>query len=154
MKSPVAILLVIISIVAGCALGLGVFVFGYAQGTSYLTNDSAACANCHVMQRHLDAWTKSSHGKFAQCNDCHAPHGTVGKYACKTRNGILHSLAFTTGNFPDRIIMHDYNRGVVEQNCRHCHQNFVHAIESLSADDADNVIACLHCHSTVGHDSP
>ena len=30
-------------------------------GASYLTDDPAACANCHVMQEHFDAWPRSSH---------------------------------------------------------------------------------------------
>ncbi|NNL86596.1 MAG: cytochrome c nitrite reductase small subunit [Myxococcales bacterium] len=153
--SPTAFLVLTTAVLFGSALGLGVFLFGYAQGTSYLSDNSAACANCHVMQRHLDAWTKSSHGKFTQCNDCHAPHGVVGKYVCKIRNGFFHSLAFTTGEFPHRIIMHDYNRRVVESSCRNCHRDFVHGIDSLSpANGTVQGISCLRCHARVGHDTP
>ena len=35
----------------GLALGVGTFAFYYAKGSSYLGNDPATCANCHVMQR-------------------------------------------------------------------------------------------------------
>lgn len=156
----------------GALFGLGGFTFDYANGTSYLSNNPNACANCHVMQEHLDAWTKSSHGKFATCNDCHAPHDLVGKYYCKARNGLFHSLAFTTGDFPDRILMHDYNRSVVEQSCRDCHSNLVDSITGGS-EMADTVatagvsasgasvhaslntdgVSCLHCHASVGHDT-
>src|SRR5690606_30168056 len=38
--------------------GLGAFTFGYGDGTAYLRNDPEACANCHVMQDHFDAWVK------------------------------------------------------------------------------------------------
>lgn len=158
------------AIAIGAFFGLSGFTFDYAKGTSYLSNDPGVCANCHVMQEHLDAWTKSSHGKFATCNDCHAPHDMVGKYYCKARNGLFHSLAFTTGNFPDRILMHDYNTSVVEQNCRDCHQQLVDQIatglttasaDTTSSNQSTSVhagltadgVSCLHCHKSVGHDT-
>jgi nitrate/TMAO reductase-like tetraheme cytochrome c subunit len=56
-------------IVVGVALGLGFgvasYTFVYAKGWSYLTNDPAACANCHVMQDHYDAWLRWSHRSVA-----------------------------------------------------------------------------------------
>ena len=39
----------------GIAVGLGGYTFVYARGYSYLTNDPAACANCHVMEDHYRA---------------------------------------------------------------------------------------------------
>ncbi|MBX3434629.1 MAG: cytochrome c nitrite reductase small subunit [Pirellulales bacterium] len=142
-------------VLAGGAAGVGLFTFGYADGASYLTNDPQACANCHVMQPHLDAWVKSSHGKFAVCNDCHAPRTSyAAKYYCKARNGFFHSLAFTTGGFPDEIQMHAYNRGVVEANCRRCHAELTHAIDpDPKPGGAIESTSCLHCHRTVGHDT-
>ncbi|WP_197527651.1 cytochrome c nitrite reductase small subunit [Posidoniimonas polymericola] len=137
----------------GAAIGLGAFTFVYAEGASYLTNDPNACANCHVMQGHVDAWVKSSHGKFATCNDCHAPHDLAGKYYCKARNGFFHSLAFTTGDFPENIRITDYNRGVTEQACRYCHADVTHSIEATATGGGQfEELACIRCHSTVGHD--
>jgi len=75
----------------GLILGLGVYTFGYAKGWSYLTNDSRACANCHVMNEQYDGWLKGSHRSVAVCNDCHVPHDFIGKYWTKTRNGMVHS---------------------------------------------------------------
>ena len=46
------------SVVLGMSLGLGLFTFGYARGSSYLTNDPAACANCHIMSEHYAAWAR------------------------------------------------------------------------------------------------
>ena len=63
----------------GLLIGIGSFTFVYAKGYSYLTNDPRACANCHVMQDHFDAWTRSSHRSVAVCNDCHTPPGLVPK---------------------------------------------------------------------------
>ena len=61
------------SLVAACAIGMvtavGGYTFIYAKGYSYLTNDPAACANCHVMEDHYRAWMKSSHRAVAACND-------------------------------------------------------------------------------------
>lgn len=145
---------VAVAVLFGSAAGLGLFTFGYADGAAYLTNRPDACANCHVMKKHLDAWVKSSHGKFATCNDCHAPHDFLGKYACKARNGFFHSLAFTTGNFPDAIRLTAYNRRVVEASCRHCHEPIVDQIDHRPvASGQDEPVSCLHCHTTVGHDT-
>jgi len=150
----VTLLYVVICLLLGATAGVGTFTFGYADGAAYLSNRPEACANCHVMREHLDAWYKSSHGKFAACNDCHAPHDFVGKYYCKSRNGFFHSLAFTTGRFPDQIQMHEYNRGVVEQNCRRCHAQLTHQIDPLpTASGEVETTSCLHCHATVGHDT-
>lgn len=152
--SGLAVLYVVIAVLIGAATGLGLFTFGYADGAAYLTNNAEACANCHVMQKQYDAWLKSSHGKFATCNDCHAPHNFVGKYYCKSRNGFFHSLAFTTGDFPDNMQMHTYNQGVVEENCRRCHQSMTHQIDPLPGPDGKvEVNSCIRCHSHVGHDT-
>jgi cytochrome c nitrite reductase small subunit len=46
-KTRVAI--VVVGMLVGLAVGVGGYTFVYAKGYSYLTNDPAACANCHVM---------------------------------------------------------------------------------------------------------
>lgn len=155
------IIYLLIAVLIGGVAGIGTFTFGYANGASYLKSDSKACANCHVMQGHFDAWVKSSHGKFASCNDCHAPHdGVVSSYYCKARNGFFHSLAFTTGDFAENLQITDYNRKVTEQACRKCHADLVHqidilAIGELGKSNAERIEsnACIRCHSTVGHDT-
>ena len=140
-------------VLVGAAAGLALFAATYADGASYLGSDSSACANCHVMQGHFDAWVKSSHGKFAGCNDCHAPHGSfVAKYASKARNGFFHSLAFTTGWHPENLLITPYNRRIAEGACRSCHEALVHDIDSSTNADQQEPLACTGCHSTVGHD--
>ncbi len=142
---------VITSILIGSSLGAGAFTFDYGQGTSYLSSESETCANCHVMQDHYDAWFKSTHQHVAKCNDCHAPHDFVGKWFCKGRNGLFHSLAFTTQDFHEPIMIHDYNRGVVEDNCRYCHSDFTHTIDSGIGDSSQEPLECIRCHQGVGH---
>lgn len=127
---------------------VGGYTFIYARGYSYMTNDPAACANCHVMENHYRAWTTSSHRAVAVCNDCHTPPGLIPKYAVKAINGFNHSVAFTTGRFPEPLRITEMNHGVTEKACRKCHQPIVDAIEGHSAQEQ---ISCIRCHSTVGH---
>ncbi len=140
-------------LLAGGALGLGSFTLVYARGASYLTDDPAACANCHVMKSHYDAWVKSTHREVAVCNDCHAPHDWLGaKLRVKARNGFHHSLAFTSGRFPDPIMITGANLAVTESACRHCHQDVVHAIDpGPGAAPPARERSCTRCHADVGH---
>src|SRR5262245_53791046 len=108
-------------ILLGAAVGLAAYTFAYAKGWSYMTNDAAACANCHVMTEQYAGWTKSSHRSVAVCNDCHVPHDFVGKYYTKARNGFWHSYYFTTGTFPEPIRATARSREIAEENCRRCH---------------------------------
>jgi cytochrome c nitrite reductase small subunit len=107
-------LLVLAAALAGVAGGLGFYTFVYAKGYSYVTNDPAACANCHVMNEQYAGWVKSSHRAVAVCNDCHVPHGLVGKYTTKARNGFWHSYYFTTHGFEEPIRATATTRGIVE----------------------------------------
>ncbi|HUF35188.1 MAG TPA: cytochrome c nitrite reductase small subunit [Gemmatimonadales bacterium] len=145
----------IVAVLIGLVAGLGAFTFLYARGASYLTNDPAACANCHIMQEHFDAWIKSSHGKVAVCNDCHAPHEFFGKYATKARNGFWHSFYFTTGGFPDPLRITPANRRVTEGACRDCHAPVVDAIDPAPGAHAgrpvEETMSCIRCHRSVGH---
>ncbi|MCG3136280.1 MAG: Cytochrome c-type protein NrfH [Phycisphaerae bacterium] len=139
----------LIGLAAAVLAGVGAFTFVYARGFSYMTNDPSACANCHVMQDHFDAWSRSSHHAVATCNDCHAPHDVVGKYWTKAVNGYHHSLAFTTGNFHEPIQITPRNERVTEQACRDCHQAVVQAIDAHPG--SSNGISCIRCHAQVGH---
>lgn len=134
----------------GLALGLIAYTFHYAKGSSYLTNDPAACMNCHVMKEQYDGWSRSSHRTAATCNSCHAPSGFVGKYVSKAENGFWHSFAFTTGRFKDHIRIKPRNLAIVEQSCRNCHQGVIHSIEPGGREPSQR-LSCVNCHSGVGH---
>lgn len=150
MKSSLAIATVG-SILLGLLIGLGCYTFIYAKGYSYLTNNPAACTNCHVMQAEYDAWIKSSHRTAATCNDCHTPHNLIGKYAVKTNNGFWHSFYFTTGRYPDNIEITNFDHQVTENACRRCHQNITSAIDGNVVHGRAEGIECTRCHSSVGH---
>lgn len=139
------------AILFGMAIGLGGFTFVYAKGYSYLVDDPSACSNCHIMTEHYDAWQKSRHRAVAGCNDCHTPHGSfVDKYRVKATNGFLHSLYFTTGDFPDPIRIREPNREVAEQACRYCHGTIARTVDHGPTGDA-GAVDCTHCHQYVGH---
>jgi cytochrome c nitrite reductase small subunit len=136
------------AIAVGAMTAVGGYTFIYARGYSYMTDDPAACANCHVMENHYSAWLTSSHRSVAVCNDCHTPPGPIAKYAVKTINGFNHSLAFTTGRFPEPLQITAMNHGVTEKACRKCHEAIVLAIEGHRSSEQ---LSCIRCHSTVGH---
>lgn len=139
---------IIAALLVGLAAGVGAYTFIYARGSSYLTDDPAACANCHIMREHYGAWVKSSHHGVAVCNDCHTPTGFAGKYTTKASNGFWHSFAFTTGRFPEPLQIKPKNLEIADEACRKCHEEIVHAIEMSHDNDG---VFCIRCHRSVGH---
>jgi cytochrome c nitrite reductase small subunit len=150
---PTSRLMRFVPLLAAATLGIltaiSGYTFVYAKGYSYVTNDPAACANCHIMDNHYRAWMKSSHRAVAVCNDCHTPTGFMPKYTTKAINGFNHSLAFTTGRFAEPLRITRRNADVTEKACRKCHEDIVSAIEG--PDPERNRLSCIRCHSTVGH---
>jgi cytochrome c nitrite reductase small subunit len=140
---------ILLAVLVGALIGVGFYTFGYAKGAAYMTNDPAACVNCHVMRPQYEGWLKSSHGKVAVCNDCHTPPGFIGKYATKAINGFFHSLAFTTQRFPDEIYITQRNFRVTETACLKCHEEIVTGIRATRGHRQD--VSCIQCHRTVGH---
>jgi len=141
--------LTLLGVALGSAAGVGAYTFVYAQGSSYLTDRPAACANCHVMQEYFDGWMKSSHRLVAVCNDCHTPPGTLSKYWTKAYNGFWHSYAFTSGRFPEVLQIKERNHAVAEGACQKCHLEIVEAIEGPHGGSAS--LSCVRCHASVGH---
>lgn len=134
--------------VTSIVAGLGMYTFAYARGASYLSDDPAACINCHVMRDQYDAWQHSSHARVAACNDCHTPHSSaVEKWLIKGINGFNHSFAFTFDTYPERIIIRDFNADVVQGNCVGCHQELTHFLTAGIGEDP----SCLTCHEGIGH---
>jgi cytochrome c nitrite reductase small subunit len=136
-----------LTVLSGAALGLAGYTFVYARGYSYLSNNPAACANCHVMNEYYSGWIKGPHRNAATCNDCHTPHDFVGKYTTKAANGFAHSFAFTFGGFPDSIEIKQRSRRVTEGACRTCHAAIVAEIEGPHPGE----LSCIRCHADAGH---
>ncbi len=149
MREKGSVVPLLLGIPLGLALGVGLYTFVYAKGAAYMTNDPKACANCHVMEEQYEGWMKSSHRHVAVCNDCHTPPGLVPKYFTKALNGFNHSLAFTTGRFPDRIQITGRNHSVTEASCIKCHEDITDGINGVRHSDAK--VTCIQCHLSVGH---
>lgn len=144
-RTLLSVPVVVVAALLGVAVGIGGYAFAYAKGTSYLGNDPATCANCHVMSGHYAGWQASSHHGFATCNDCHTPSGAASRYLTKATNGYHHSMAFTTGDFPDVIRARPESVKVVEGQCRACHADVVLAMT------AGGELSCTRCHASAGH---
>ncbi|HEY8550097.1 MAG TPA: cytochrome c nitrite reductase small subunit [Vicinamibacterales bacterium] len=142
-------LAVLVAVLIGAAVGIGGYTFVYAKGYSYLTDDPAACANCHVMNEQYAGWTRASHRSVAVCNDCHTPGNFFGKYATKASNGFWHSFYFTVGGHPDPIQMTPRNRQITEGACQKCHAEIVSAIQT--PHPGMPLMSCVRCHDSVGH---
>ena len=145
-SSPLLWLLVFF--LAGGIVGLGGFTIIYGQGFSYLSDDPKACSNCHIMQSVYDRWNHGTHKAVATCNDCHTPDVLYGKYIVKAINGWNHSLAFTTGNFPEPLRITEFNKKVTQLQCLKCHSALVSSVMRFHGKEKMN---CLTCHSGVGH---
>ena len=141
--------LVSLAIACGVLAGVGGVTFDYAEGLSYFSTDPAACTNCHIMQPQFDSWQKASHHAVAGCVDCHLPHETIPKYLSKADNGFFHSLAFTSGDFPDQIRIKPRNRRGTQKACVHCHAELVDHLRPVDAEG--DMVLCVHCHASVGH---
>ncbi len=135
------------AIAVGVLGGVGLATFHYANGTSYLSTDPAACVNCHIMQPQYDSWQKASHHTVANCVECHLPHAFVPKYIAKAEHGWNHSKGFTLMDFPEPIRVSPKTADTLQANCVRCHSGLVHA-QSGGSDGAPN---CAHCHADVGH---
>ncbi len=140
----------VLAALVGILLGAGGFTFVQAHGGSYLSNDPAACVNCHIMREQHDSWQKSSHHAVTVCNDCHVPHDFVGKYWTKAEHGVRHSWGFTFQNFHEPIQIKASSLAVVQDNCLRCHQSFVREIVRHCGVER-TATDCVRCHSSVGH---
>lgn len=145
------VIAIVVGILIGVAVGLGGYTFIYAKGYSYLTNDPAACANCHAMSQYYAGWMRGPHRSVAGCNDCHTPHNFVGKYATKASNGFWHSFYFTSGLYPDNLEIKKRNLDITENACRHCHEPVTDAIDTHPAHRDGGKLSCIRCHADVGH---
>lgn len=140
-----------LAVLVGVAVGVSTFTFQYAEGFSYMSNDPAACVNCHIMREQYDAWVKGPHHAVATCNDCHVRQGFVTKWVDKSVNGYHHSKAFTLQNFHEPILIGQRNAQITQSNCIRCHQGFVGEILHGGGKMNASAVSCAHCHRNVGH---
>lgn len=141
-----------VAVLLGLFFGLGAHTFVYAEGFSYLSDDSKACVNCHVMREQYDGWQKASHHANATCNDCHTPADFVRKYLTKMDHGWRHSKGFTLNDFHEPIRITPKDLLDVRENCIRCHAGIVSSIaHAPSGAGFEDTLDCVHCHAGVGH---
>jgi len=148
----------VVAILVGMILGIGIAAFYVSNAVSYLSEDPAACVNCHIMTPQYATWFHSSHRQWATCNDCHVPHDNVfNKYRFKAQDGLRHATMFTLRLEPFVIRIHDPGKGVVQDNCIRCHTHQVLEVKGGRVSFKDTKHGegkvCWDCHREVPHGS-
>jgi len=143
---------IVTAAVIGLTIGVAAFGVGFSELPSYFSSDPQHCTNCHVMQPEYDAWSRGPHHNLATCDDCHLPHDNlIDRYRVQATDGLLHGYKFTTGDYPDNIVIRPSSLDVVNQACLYCHGTMTSTIHlSLAPNET---ITCTHCHDNVGHES-
>lgn len=144
-------------VVGGIIAGLGGYTVYMSRAHSYLSDDPAACINCHIMTPYYQSWNHSSHAQWATCNDCHVPQDNVlNGYAFKAKDGLYHAAVFTIRKEPMAIRPRDESYSVIMNNCIRCHTQlnteFVNTGMISYCDVKEGKgKACWDCHSEVPH---
>ena len=144
-------------IVGGIICGLGGYTAYASRFGSYLSDDPAACMNCHIMAPYYATWNHSSHSRNTNCNDCHVPHDNAArKWLFKGMDGIRHAAIFTMRGEPQVIQAVDKSASVIMNNCVRCHEQlnteFVKTGKisyTMVKEGAGK--ACWDCHRDVTH---
>ncbi|CAK7016096.1 Cytochrome c-type protein NrfH [Saezia sanguinis] len=150
-------LIVPLFVVLGILAGLGGYTLYMSRAHTYLSDDPAACVNCHVMAPYYQSWSRSSHAVWTNCNDCHSPNNNViSKYTFKAADGLYHAAIYTFGAEPQVIRPRAGSYSVIMDNCVRCHTQlnteFVKT-GTISYSDVEHGQgkACWDCHRQVPH---
>lgn len=144
-------------IIGGIAVGLGVYTLYMSRAHSYLSDDPAACVNCHIMAPYYQSWDHSSHAQWTSCNDCHVPHNNIfNKYFFKAKDGLYHAAVFSIHGEPETIRPREESYQVIMNNCIRCHTQlnteFVKTgMITYTEAVAGKGKACWDCHTDVPH---
>jgi cytochrome c nitrite reductase small subunit len=143
-------------ILIGVMVGTGLFIFRASRAWSYLSDNPAACMNCHIMAPQYATWIHSSHRRITDCNQCHVPHDNVfRKYFFKAKDGLRHATIFTLRAEPQVIFIKHAGVVVVQENCIRCHAQLLTDSKLLSRtatfDHFRTERLCWECHREVPH---
>ena len=105
-------------IITGVIVGGGALTLYMLRAHTYLTDDPAACVNCHIMGPYYATWFHSSHSRNATCNDCHVPYeNPVKKWVFKGMDGMRHVAVFLTRGEKDVLRANKESAEVIMNNC-------------------------------------
>jgi len=143
-------------VLTGVTVGLFAFLFYISKAPSYLVDSPQTCVNCHVMSPQYATWSHSSHRLAATCNDCHVPHNNIfNTYFFKAKDGLRHATIFTLRAEPQVIFIKDAGKGVVQENCKRCHEYLNERVKlsAMTYSDAQHGKGrlCWDCHREVPH---
>lgn len=143
-------------LVVGVLCGLGLVIFRTSNAASYLSDEPAACMNCHVMAPQYATWQRGSHGRVTVCNDCHVPQNNViRKFAFKASDGLRHSFMFTFRLEPQVIHVKEAGITVLQENCIRCHATLVNqgSLVEVTGENAAHGAGklCWECHRETPH---
>lgn len=148
---------IIAIMLAGIIVGSGSLLLYMLRAHTYLTDDPAACVNCHIMAPYYATWFHSSHSRNATCNDCHVPHeNAVKKWTFKGMDGMRHVGVFLMKGEHQVIQALPESAQVIMNNCIRCHTQlnteFVKTgrIDYMKAQVGEGK-ACWDCHRDVPH---
>jgi len=96
---------ILLGAVIGVAIGIGIYTFAYAKGWSYLTDNPAACANCHIIREQFDGWLKSSHRQIDRTGSS-KHRWIVGGNLCLLLNqwGLVAAWTYAAANVVDNTL--------------------------------------------------
>jgi cytochrome c nitrite reductase small subunit len=134
---------------SGALFGMVPYLAIISEGASYLSDDPRTCINCHIMTPEYASWQHSSHGRVANCNDCHVPHNSLlAKFYFKGKDGSRHSYLFTLHREHHVIQAIPESRKVIQGNCLRCHEA---VLDRVTPAHSDFDRSCTDCHREVPH---
>ena len=137
----------LIALVSGAALGLALFLPLVTEAHTYLSGDSEACINCHIMRPFYISKQRSMH-RNAECSDCHLPHLNFAKfYAYKSRDGMWDAFVYSVKREDYAIMLHKGSKITISDNCIRCHPR---AMGYVGMFDKSGRF-CGDCHRNVVH---
>ena len=154
------------------AVGFALFIV-LISVTMARTSSMDFCLSCHEMERYKTELEKSSHAvdedkKAMECRQCHIPNQFGLKYlTVKTVSGLRDMWVHNFGdpkNLDRRALQDTARRFIVDDNCRHCHQDLFKTVkheplseigrlshEAYLGRNGNTKRGCAGCHFNMAH---
>ena len=148
---------IIAIVLLGVIGGNGMLFLYVLRAHTYLSDDPAACVNCHIMAPYYATWFHSSHSRDATCNDCHVPHeNVVKKWVFKGMDGMRHVAVYLAKGESQVLQAIPESSKVIMNNCIRCHTQL--NTEFVKTGRVDYMLtqvgegkACWDCHRDIPH---
>ncbi len=132
------VVLVVLGLAAGAFLSFG------PPGLYAKSGTPEFCASCHVMESQYEGWFHNGGHRRQKCIDCHLPNqNKVLHVTWKGIDGMYDAFQFYSGRVPETIRLSQRGAGVLQENCKRCHEETVAMI-----NEERN---CWTCHRRLSH---